>query len=355
MSFALHFVASLRSRSFYSLTAALLLSMALVACQPAKPKVSEEKPTPINAADVSVVTGIGQVQPEAKTGKLNTEVSGIVTAIRVKEGAQVRAGETIIELSHDLEKSRVEQAETRIPTQKTAVEDAEKQAEAAKARIETANRRTQAAKVRADAAKVRYDRLAQIVAKGADTQQNLDNAKAEYDAAFEDYNTSKADATAATRDADRLATSILTARKRVTELEADLKVSQAQLGQRSVRAPSNGTMLSVDVTVGSSLQTGTAIGDFAPSGATVAICEIDELFSTRVQVGQKAYIRTQGMSDTLSTGTVIYAAPYLKKKSLFSADAGELEDRRVREIRIRLDHPEKVLLGARVDCVVQVK
>ena len=50
----------------------------------------------------------------------------------------------------------------------------------------------------------------------------------------------------------------------------------------------------------------------------------------------------------------IFTASFLKKKSLFTDQAGEKEDRRVRQIKIGLDHPEQLLLNARVECVIDI-
>ena len=47
--------------------------------------------------------------------------------------------------------------------------------------------------------------------------------------------------------------------------------------------------------------------------------------------------------------------PYLKKKSLFSEQAGDAEDRRVREVRITLKNAEKILFNTRVECVMAIK
>ncbi len=326
--------------------------LVLQACQPAKPQAETTKIEPVKTEDVLQVSGIGRVEPENKIIKLNSEVGGLITAIKAKEGDKVSAGQVIVELSHGIEDSRVGQAESRIPTQKAAVQDAEAAVATFAARIESARMRLQSVKVREAASKVRLDRIKLLVAKDADTKQNLDAAQADYDALQQDVRTAQAEIDAAMRDRDRAETSIKTAKSRIGELEADVKVASSQRAQRSIRAPYSGTILSLEATLGSNLAPGTSIGEFAPAGAITTVCEIDELFAARVQVGQKAFIRNQGMADTLSTGTVIFAAPYLKKKSLFSADAGELEDRRVREVRIKLDKPEKVLIGARVDCVI---
>ena len=73
-----------------------------------------------------------------------------------------------------------------------------------------------------------------------------------------------------------------------------------------------------------------------------------------MKIGQKAIVRPQGSRDVLTTGTVVLASPYLRKKSLFADNAANLEDRRVREVRVQLDDPTKVIIGARVECVIDV-
>jgi HlyD family secretion protein len=97
------------------------------------------------------------------------------------------------------------------------------------------------------------------------------------------------------------------------------------------------------------------LGEFAPEGGLVAITEIDELFADRLKVGQRATIRPQGDSTILATGDVFIISPYLKKKSLFSDNASNLEDRRVREVRVKINPEAKLLIGSRVECVIELK
>jgi HlyD family secretion protein len=54
-------------------------------------------------------------------------------------------------------------------------------------------------------------------------------------------------------------------------------------------------------------------------------------------------------------GTVSYAADYLKQKSLFKDQSTEQEDRRVRDVSIRLDSGKMPLIGSRVDCIIMLK
>ena len=84
-------------------------------------------------------------------------------------------------------------------------------------------------------------------------------------------------------------------------------------------------------------------------------CGWDELFADKVSVGQDAWIRNQGDTEIIAKGKIVVVGNYLKKKSLFSGKPDDLEDRRVREVRVELGDKANVLIGARVECVIQLK
>lgn len=135
-----------------------------------------------------------------------------------------------------------------------------------------------------------------------------------------------------------------------------LNRNDVKVKKKNIYALTSGKILSVEIIVGSFLATNTSIGDFAPAAPTVVVAEMDELFAGKIEIGQKAGIRLQGSSKEIAAGKVSEVSPYLRQKSLFSDELGKLEDRRVREIKVRLENPPKELLyGTRVDCVVYLK
>jgi multidrug efflux pump subunit AcrA (membrane-fusion protein) len=117
----------------------------------------------------------------------------------------------------------------------------------------------------------------------------------------------------------------------------------------------SGTFLSVNVRTGTYLTNTTPLGDLAPDGVLMALSEVDELFAEKVSVGQDAWIRNQGDTEIIAKGKIVFVGNYLKKKSLFSGKPDDLEDRRVREVRVELGDKANVLIGARVECVIQLK
>jgi hypothetical protein len=73
-----------------------------------------------------------------------------------------------------------------------------------------------------------------------------------------------------------------------------------------------------------------------------------------VRNGISVSIAKQGTRELLSTGKIVYCSPYLSKKSIFSDKADNLEDRRVREVRVIVDKPGSVLIGSRVECIIKL-
>ncbi|UYZ61778.1 HlyD family secretion protein [Hymenobacter weizhouensis] len=281
-------------------------------------------PVAVQPAQVREVVALGRIEPEAKLSSLAAEVSGVVSRLAVREGQRVQKGDLLLELTSTVEQAQLTQARSRLATQQAQIQADEAALRSAQAK---------AANLRRTA-----DRVADLAAQGADTQQSADDARTDYQVQEQEV--------------ARLQSTLAAARRQLQELRADIGVNAAQLAQRQVRAPTDGQVLRLDVEVGSSVSPGTSLGDFAPAGRTTALCEVDELFAGRVREGQAAYIRPQGGQDTLATGTVIYVAPYLKQKSLFAETAGDAEDRRVREVRIVLPQAQNLLFNSRVECVI---
>ncbi|MBM3311524.1 MAG: HlyD family efflux transporter periplasmic adaptor subunit, partial [Candidatus Aminicenantes bacterium] len=253
------------------------------------------------------------------------EAQGLIARVGARPGDRVAKGDPILELTRAVEEAKMGQVEAKI---KTHTSD-----------LESARAALAGAKIRAANAALAYDRASKLVAQNAQARAALDDAKA----AFE----------ALTEEVRRLEAGVRSAENVLDQDRADHKLARAELERRFIRAPEAGQLLSLDVTAGSSVIPGAVLGKFAADGPLTAWCEVDELFAADVKEGQPATIRRQGSNEELGRGTVVFAGPYLRKKSLFSDEVGELDDRRVREVRIRLEPGSRLLFGARVECVIR--
>ncbi len=293
-----------------------------------KKEAKEQASTKINTAKLEVkeVVGIANIEPLQRIVQISPEVSGTVTDIKFNLNDRIKKGQTLLLMDDKIEQAQVAQAYSKLRTQQAAIQSQQSNIEAL--RINLAD------------GKNKLDRNERQFQGNAITQQVRDDSKFVYENLVYQVKASE----------DNLAQQ----KAKLNELQTDLHYYQTLLDKKSIEAPVDGTILSVDVKIGSFIDNKTSIADFAPSGPLIAVTEIDELFASRVQIGESAYIRPQGDTVNLSSGKVILTAPYLKKKSLFSDNANNLEDRRVREVRVQLDN-NKVLIGSRVECVIKIQ
>jgi multidrug resistance efflux pump len=304
----------------------LIIPFLILACK--KKESAPETKININASQLEIkeVVGIANIEPMQRIVQLSPEASGTVTEIKVNLNDHVRKGQMLLLMDAKVESAQVAQAQSKIRTQQAVIQSQQSTVEALRVTL-------------ADA-KNKFERNERLFQGNAATQQTRDDSKFVYDNLVLQVKAGE----------DNVAQQ----RAKLNELQADLNYYQTLLNRKNLVAPTDGTILSIDVKIGSYLDTKTSIGDFAPSGPLIAVTEIDELFADKVQIGQAAFIRAQGDTIVQSTGKVILTAPYLKKKSLFSDNANNLEDRRVREVRVQLDN-EKVLIGSRMECVIQLR
>lgn len=273
------------------------------------------------------VVATARIEPEAKIAKLSSEVSGLIKKVYVKTGDVVKKGDILIELSSELESQQV--AQNQSFTQVKISNKAEIEANIHLKQTKFAN------------AKQKYERLKTAFGKGAETQQNLDNAELDYKSIQ--------------KNIEKLQKQILTNASEMMENQIKINIANIQLQRRFIKAPSNGIILSINLSEGNAVLAYSDLIEFAPESPVNAVCEVDELFANDIKVGQTAYIRAVGRTEKLAEGSVILTSPYLKKKSLFSDASNDLDDRRVREVRIRLTNPKDLLFGMRVEGVIATK
>jgi multidrug efflux pump subunit AcrA (membrane-fusion protein) len=304
----------------------LIVLLFFVSCSKAdkKKEVAAEK-AKLEIANNRVV-GVGMIVPEKDIVQLSSPVNGIVKKILKSENDSVSIGTPILELDHQLEDAKVKQLNSEVATQAAQIKADEASVSEYDAKYENAVAELQ--------------RLQRLLAKGAETQQEVDNA-----------NTSLKSFQS---NLYRLQASAEVSKSRLNETKAALHEAQIERARKIIVSPVNGRILELTVLAGGSVDTQESLAQISPEGKTIALCEIDEMYAGKIAVGQKGWIRNVGSIDTLSTGTVYFTYSFLKKKSLFTDQSGEKEDRRVRTIKMFLDQPEKLLLNARIECVIDI-
>ncbi|MFC5407714.1 HlyD family secretion protein [Larkinella bovis] len=275
---------------------------------------------------VREVTGTGKVEPEKGIVALAATSAGVVVKQFKSRGDSVRKGEPILQLDQVLEQSRLEQSTSQVATQQSEIEMAREAAR--EAEVTYRYNQEQLATAR------------NLLQKNAETKQNVDDLE---------QTLKKSEIELANKQL-----AIRQAQQRLREIQKQGQVSKDEKNLKMLRAPEDGVILDLFPTVGSAIKQYDTYADFAAKGPVLVRAEVDELFANKVKTGQKAVIRLVGNTDTLATGTIQFVSPYLKKKSLFQEQASDLEDRRVREIRVTIDQIDRLLLNTKVECIISL-
>jgi len=147
---------------------------------------------------------------------------------------------------------------------------------------------------------------------------------------------------------------VAVSKAQLRELRAQLKSAQNSLHQKTIKAPSDGILLSIDAKSGSAIQALESFATFAPEGKWVVHGEADEMFANRLKKGQRVRIHYIGNSSTITNGKIISLSPKLSNKSFFTDVPGEQQDRRVRRFKVLLDSADHLLINAKVECEIHL-
>lgn len=309
---------------YFKISSLVLLTLVLISCGSKEAPVKLEK---YKVKKIDQIIGVARIEPAAKISPIGSESAGKIVQIHVQEGQFVKKGTLLLTLDQSLDQAQLQQSEAKMLTKQQRSKSLEAKIAALELKIEIAdaerNRDRNLANAQAGTQKAAFD-----------SENTYKNLKAELAIAKADL----AEANAA-----------------LGETKMELNYTKKLSDKKNIYAPTDGMVLNWDVKQGQAVTIGNKLGDFAPKGDLIATTEVDELFAMKVKNGQRAAINIQGTKERLSTGTVIYCAPFLSKKSIFNDRADNLEDRRVREVRVRIDQPEAVLIGSRVECIISLK
>jgi multidrug resistance efflux pump len=292
-------------------------------------EISATASQPVNSAivNISEVVGIGKVEPENEIISLAAATGGIVMDIYHNAGDSIKKNEPLARLDDELELITVLQLKSQFNTQRLQKEIDEFNLRESEAKL--SNKKQLLESVRA------------LVLKGAETKQTLDDLITEV--------------TALHLAVEKDSASVKLAASRLRELAEQVRFAEAEAAKKILRSPYDGILLELHIKKGSAVNQFGSYAEFAPAGPMTVRTEVDELFAGRLSNGLEADIRLVGSDSVSAKGKVIFISPYLKKKSLFSQKANEQEDRLVREVRIKLEGDNTLLMNSKVESVIKLK
>ena len=227
---------------------------------------------------VQTVVASGRVATPARVD-VDTQITGRVAAVPVKEGQTVRAGDLLIELAAadekaalELAQANVRQAEVRLRqlqqlTQPTA-EQVLVQAQANLINVEK-----------------QYQRTRELVAQGFVGKAQLDEAQRALDVARSQLKSAQFQLQSSKPDGSDYQLAVAG----LQQAKANLAAAQAKLEHTRITAVVDGVLIARDVERGDIVQPGKILMVLSPAGISQLVVQIDEKNLRYIRMGQSAF------------------------------------------------------------------
>lgn len=316
------------------------------------------------------ITALGRLEPQTEVSQLSAPVTldgDRIVEILVKQGDKVKKGQIVAILdSRDRlqaalgeAKQKVSVAQSRLAQVKAGAKIGEIQAQEstivrlqAELRGEVAAQDAAIARLQSELRNARseFTRNQQLHQEGAISNSVIDSkrlvlesAEARLREASSGQNrtvdTLQAQISEAKATLSRIAevrpVDVQAAQTDVDSAIAAVKRTETELAQAYVRAPMDSQILKIHARLGEKIGD-SGIADLGQTDQMVAVAEVYQTDITKIQLGQQATITGQAFSGELR-GTVSQIGLQVNRQNVFSNQPGENLDRRIIEVKIRLN------------------
>lgn len=303
------------------------LMMLLSACGAGdKKQAAPLKPEQV-VAEAREVISVGKILPRDGIISLSATISGTIEAIQVKAGDSVKKGDLILQLGAAQEQLAASESQAQV-----AAQLASNAADAYEVRI---------AELKLQELSAKYQTSKSLTEKGAETQEVLNTDYSNYEQQLQ-----KVAQVKQTQRANHHS---------LNELRQRQQLSALNLKDRRIKAPTAGIILNMDAKAGQVLEANNAFAELAPAGELVAECEVDELYASKIKLGQRVLIYPTSNPNPIAEGQISFVGASLQDKSILYEKIGEGTDRRVRRMTVKITKSERpLLINDKVECKIML-
>ena len=287
----------------WGIIALVLLALAWALYQWLKPE--EVKPNYITAtAEIDDIENT--VMASGKVKAINTvdvgaEVSGEVTKLYVDVGSEVQTGDLIAQIDQVTQQNNLSNQQASLVQSEASLQSAKSDLFSQQASLKTAYATLASRQAELKQAQADFDRLAPLININAISQQEYENARTKVE-------TAQANVATAQAGIDTAKASIVSAESNIASQQADLQKAQTNLdtasndlGNTIIKAPMNGTVVSVTTEQGATvnaMQSAPTIVTLADLSTVRINAQISEADVVKVSAGMPVYFNTIGDPDT---------------------------------------------------------
>jgi multidrug efflux pump subunit AcrA (membrane-fusion protein) len=217
-----------------------------------KPKFGQ-----VTRGDIRVpVTAAGLIEPYQRID-IRSKASGEVIDIEVVEGDRVNKDEVLVLLKKDDEERQRDQAQAALTRMQALLAQAQVAVEKVQQNIITADARVQETEGNSEIIEFELERCRDLSAKGMAVADELVKAEARWKIVQAQLASAKATAAAARHSLEDARQSVILQQAAVDEATKQLEDAQERLDETTIRAPQDGIVTDVRVSVGNLVQSAT--------------------------------------------------------------------------------------------------
>jgi HlyD family secretion protein len=304
----------------------------------------------IGAPNRAVVAGLGLVEPAGREVNIATRVAGVVDEVRVNPGDRVKTGDVLFRIDALIAAAMVEQRKRDLIVAEARARQTAARAASLDADVVAARDAVAGAEADRDEARDLVRIATQLVGTAATSERELNRRRnlqrvAEARLAEAKSRLVRARAEAALIDPAQGGQTLKIDEAVVTQAAAALTLAEAELTRLSVRAPSDGIVLAVNIRPGEFASQTSAIapiviGQLDPLHVRV---DIDEADLPRFRDGANASALQRGATSARIALRFVRSEPLVSPKRTLSCNAGERVDTRVLQVIYAVDGPPATL------------
>ena len=284
----------------------------------------------------------GRVEGQSDVINVGAGADGILTAVLVQEGQQVRAGQVIALIDCREIESQIAEARAlaeRARQNRLRLLRGSRPEERRKAADETA-----VAEAHFKQAQLQHQRIAQLFKTAVVSKEELDKAARDLAVAEATLRATQNQQTLV--NAPPLPEELARADSEVRLAEEQARTAKARLDKCTVKAPLSGTVLRTFLRVGESVSTvfPQPIISLADTSQIRVRAEVDERDVGRVYLGQSVIVVADAYPDKKFAGRVSRVGAVMGRKKVRTSDPAEKSDRDVLEVLVDLDETESYLV-----------
>lgn len=268
-----------------------------------------ERPTEVSVFKVRrgdveatvTATAAGTVKARA-TSKISSQYAGKIKRILKREGAKVKAEETLMELENDDANAQVSLAEA---NHKAAKAELSQLLLSRNVVISQTSAMLSQAKAKLVNAAATYERAVSLYAKGMVSKQEMDNAKASFEVAQADHETAKGNELQGKMKDEE----IKMATAKVEQTASSLELAKVQLSRTYITTPYAGIITQLFVEEGELLGIGTPVLQMADESEMEIDAAIDEVDAGKLRLGQDVKLTFDAFKEKRFKGQITEISP----------------------------------------------